>query len=172
MVPFEIRAAVPGDEDQLLHVARYLNTVNLPHDHGEINEIVDNVCAESDGGGLSFYHELDDTLFAVTSETFAGQIYTAFGLENIADAADDGTAAGYPQLSTEYVVEEDADLIFLAYGDEATTEAVAERPAFDTVTAVQNDAVYLLDADTASRWGPRVADFAQDIGDAVLEQVG
>lgn len=136
----------------------------------EINEIVDNVCAETDGDGPSFYHELDDTLFTATSETFIGQVYAAFGLHNIADEADDGSAAGYPQLSTEYVVEEDTDMIFLAHGDEDEVEAVAERPAFDTVTAVQNDAVYLLDADIASRWGPRVVDLAQAIGDAVLEQ--
>ncbi|HRI69915.1 MAG TPA: arginine N-succinyltransferase [Polyangium sp.] len=40
MVPFEIRAAVLGDEEQLLHVARHLNTVNLPNDRDEIHEIV------------------------------------------------------------------------------------------------------------------------------------
>src|SRR5699024_4127562 len=130
-----------------------------------LNETADTVCAETDGDGPSFNHELDDPLFTAPSETSIGQIYAAFGLHNIADEADDGSAAGYPQLSTEYVVEEDTDMIFLAYGDEAEVEAVAERPAFDTVTAVQNDAVYLLDPDIASRWGPRVVDLAQAIGD-------
>jgi arginine N-succinyltransferase len=33
---FEIRGAVPADEDQLLEVARHLNTVNLPADRDEI----------------------------------------------------------------------------------------------------------------------------------------
>jgi arginine N-succinyltransferase len=41
MIPFEIRALLPGDEDQLLEVARYLNSVNLPHDRPTIAEIVD-----------------------------------------------------------------------------------------------------------------------------------
>ncbi len=40
MVPFEIRAAVLGDEEQLLYVARHLNTVNLPNDRDVIHEIV------------------------------------------------------------------------------------------------------------------------------------
>ena len=41
----------------------------------------------------------------VTSSTFFGQIYSLFGLENIADPADgDGSAFGYPQLSSEFVV--------------------------------------------------------------------
>lgn len=40
MVSFEIRAAVPGDEEQLLAVARHLNSVNLPDDPDAVNEIV------------------------------------------------------------------------------------------------------------------------------------
>lgn len=41
MVSFEIRAAVHGDEEQLLSVARHLNSVNLPNDQEAIHEIVD-----------------------------------------------------------------------------------------------------------------------------------
>src|SRR5208282_5660359 len=39
--PYEIRGAVPADEDQLLAVARHLNTVNLPDDRVEIRGILD-----------------------------------------------------------------------------------------------------------------------------------
>jgi arginine N-succinyltransferase len=41
MVRFEIRALLPGDEDQLHRIARHLNSVNLPNDRGRIEEIVD-----------------------------------------------------------------------------------------------------------------------------------
>src|SRR3954453_10708018 len=41
MVAYEIRAALPGDEPQLLRVARHLNSVNLPDDRDAIHEIVD-----------------------------------------------------------------------------------------------------------------------------------
>ncbi|MFO0756903.1 MAG: arginine N-succinyltransferase [Byssovorax sp.] len=41
MVAFEIRAVLPGDEDQILRVARHLNSVNLPHDRDSIHDIVD-----------------------------------------------------------------------------------------------------------------------------------
>ena len=40
MPAFEIRAALPSDEDELLAVARHLNTVNLPHDRGSIRELL------------------------------------------------------------------------------------------------------------------------------------
>jgi len=39
--PYEIRGAVPADEDQLLDVARHLNTVNLPADREDIRGILD-----------------------------------------------------------------------------------------------------------------------------------
>ncbi|GHD22503.1 ABC transporter substrate-binding protein [Nocardiopsis kunsanensis] len=139
----------------------------------EITSTVEDVCAElGDTEPLSVYHELDDSLYAATSETFIGQIYSMFGLTNIADDADDGSAGGYPKLSAEYVVEEDADLIFLAYGDENAVEELEQRPAFDTVTAVSDGAVHTLDPDISSRWGPRVVELTEDIGDAVLEQSG
>ncbi|WP_116243805.1 ABC transporter substrate-binding protein [Nocardiopsis sp. FIRDI 009] len=138
----------------------------------EFNEVVENVRAEVGETDLTFYQELDDTLYSATSDTFVGQIYSSFGLVNIADEADDGTSGGYPQLSQEFVVEQNPDLIFLSYGGADAVSAVAERPAFDTVTAVRNDAVIQLDEDIASRWGPRVVDFAEAVGAAVIENAG
>lgn len=137
----------------------------------EIATTVEEVCAEvGDAEPMSVYHELDDSMYAATSETFIGQIYSLFGLVNIADEADDGSAGGYPQVSAEYVVEEDPDLIFLAYGDEGAVDEIAERPAFDAVTAVADDSVELLDPDVSSRWSSRVVDLTEAVGDAVREQ--
>lgn len=39
--PYEIRGAVPADEDQLLDVAHHLNTVNLPADRDDVRGILD-----------------------------------------------------------------------------------------------------------------------------------
>jgi len=122
-----------------------------------------------DTDGVTYYHELDNSLYTATSSTFYGQLYGLFGLENIADAADDdGSAFGYPQLSSEYVVSADPDLIFLAdalYGESA--ETVAARPGWDVLTAVQSGNVVELDSDIASRWGPRIVDFAESVSDAI-----
>src|SRR4051812_15409695 len=41
MLPYEIRGAVPSDEDQLLAVAHHLNTVNLPDDRQAIRGILE-----------------------------------------------------------------------------------------------------------------------------------
>ena len=55
------------------------------------------------GAGLRVYHELDPTFYSAASSTFIGGVYELFGLENIADGAEDASG-GYPQLSAEYVV--------------------------------------------------------------------
>ncbi|MEC8919577.1 MAG: ABC transporter substrate-binding protein [Actinomycetota bacterium] len=110
---------------------------------------------------LSYYHELDDTLYTVTSSTFIGEVYALAGLVNAADAADpDGASWGYPQLSAEYLLDVDPDLIFLADTKccSQTAVTVAERPGWRALTAVTNGAVVELDDDVASRWGPRVVD--------------
>jgi iron complex transport system substrate-binding protein len=129
---------------------------------------IDDVLATAPDEALTYYHELDSTLFSVTSKTFIGEVYSSFGLVNIADAADtDGT--GYPQLSAEYLLEQDPDLIFLAdtkcCGESAATAAA--RPGWSELAAVQNGNVIELDDDIASRWGPRVVEFFEAIAAAI-----
>jgi iron complex transport system substrate-binding protein len=113
---------------------------------------------------LKVYHELDQTYFSATSQTFIGSVYTLFGLENIADEAKDA-AGGYPQLSAEYVVTAAPDLIVLADTKccGQTPATVAKRPAFAQIPAVKQGRVLPVDDDVASRWGPRTADFAEAV---------
>jgi iron complex transport system substrate-binding protein len=121
---------------------------------------------------LTFYHELDDTYYSVTSETFIGQVYTLMGLVNIADAVGEGSF-GYPQLSEEYILEQDPDLIFLAdticCGVDASS--LADRPGWNSLTAVERGAVIELDDDVASRWGPRIIELIRTVGAAIATQV-
>jgi iron complex transport system substrate-binding protein len=115
---------------------------------------------------LTYYHELDNTYFTVGSNTFIGAVYQAAGLRNIADATEGDT--DYPQLSAEFIVSQNPDLIFLAdagFGESAAT--VAARPGWGDLTAVTTGAIFPLDADIASRWGPRVVDFLQVVTDAI-----
>ncbi len=122
----------------------------------------------ADAEGMSVYHELDPTYYSASSSTFIGSVYDLFGLENIADDAP-GAETGYPQLSAEYVVGAAPDLIVLAdtICCEQTAETVEQRPAFDTLPAVQEGRILEVSDDIASRWGPRVADFAESVAEAL-----
>ena len=118
--------------------------------------------------GLTVYHELDPTLYSATSKTFVGQIYSLFGLRNIADAADK-TGSGYPQLSSEYVVASNPDLIVLAdtacCGQSLAT--LRARPGWNAITAVRKGLVIRIDDSIASRWGPRTVDFVRAVARAL-----
>lgn len=122
--------------------------------------------------GISFYHEVDPTLYSASSASFLGQVYALLGMENIADAADPDGILGFPQLASEYVVSEDPDLIFLADSSMGVTpESLADRPGWAEMTAVQGGAITVLDEYLASNWGPRVVELLQSIADAVTELV-
>ena len=109
---------------------------------------------------ITFFHELDNTLYSVTSDTFIGRVYKDFGLVNIADKAAGADSYGYPQLSAEYLLKTDPDVIFLAdaeYGESAAT--VKARAGWSGITAVAKRNVFALPNDIPSRWGPRLVDF-------------
>jgi iron complex transport system substrate-binding protein len=114
---------------------------------------------------LTYYHEVDDTYYSATSATFIGSIYSLFGLTSIADAADD-IGSGFPQLSPEYIIEADPDIIFYGCAEwcGTTPESIAERPGWGSLSAVESGALVAIDDDLTSRWGPRLAQFVETVG--------
>jgi len=116
------------------------------------------------------YYEIDNTFFSADSTTFIGQLLKLAGLRNIADEATKDSS-GFPQLSSEFVVQADPAVIFLAdtlcCGQ--TAQKAAARPGFAKVQAVRNGRVVELDDDIASRWGPRVVELYRQLVDATKE---
>ena len=119
---------------------------------------------------LKVYHELDDTYYSATSATFIGQVYSLLGLKNIADGAN-ASAGDYPQLSAEYIVSSNPDLIVLADTKccHQTLATVAARPGWSSIAAVKSGQVIGADDDIASRWGPRVVEFLRAIAPHVKQ---
>ena len=117
---------------------------------------------------LSVYHELTPDFYSATSKTFVGQVYSAFGLRNIADAAD-SVGTGYPQLSAEYIVSANPDLVVLAdtvcCGQKPST--VAARPGWDHINAVSTGSIVRIHDSIASRWGPRIVNFFRAMSSAL-----
>jgi iron complex transport system substrate-binding protein len=116
---------------------------------------------------LTVYHELDQTYYSATSHTFIGQMYSLLGLKDIADAA--GSKTDYPQLSAEYIIAADPDVIVLAdtvcCGQNLAK--VAARPGWSTIRAVQNREVVAVDDSIASQWSPRIVQFLEAVAAAV-----
>jgi iron complex transport system substrate-binding protein len=119
---------------------------------------------------IRIFHELDDTYYSVTSNTFIGKVYKDFGAVNIADAAAGADNSGYPQLSAEYLLKSDPQVIFLAdaqYG--VTADSVSKRAGWSQISAVKNKKIVELPADIPSRWGPRLVDFYKLIGTSLAK---
>jgi iron complex transport system substrate-binding protein len=129
----------------------------------QIEEVLGSV---DDVAEATYFYELDNTYFTLTSNTFIGSLMSELGLANIADGVEEGN--DYPQLNAEVIIEQNPTYIFLAdtaYGESAAT--VAARPGWESLDAVVNGRVVELDSDIASRWGPRVVDLVQAVADAL-----
>lgn len=116
---------------------------------------------------LTVYHELDQTYYSATSHTFIGQMYKLLGLQNIADNAK--ASSDYPQLSSEYIVASNPDLIVLAdtvcCGQNRAT--VSARPGWSNIAAVKTGEVVPVNDSIASEWGPRIVLFLKAVASAV-----
>ena len=118
--------------------------------------------------GLGVYHELGPDYYSAKSSTFIGSIYEELGAVNIADGAGK-KAPDYPQLSAEYIVEADPDLIILSDTKccGQTVEKVGRRPGWQKIDAVEDGDVVEVNDDIASRWGPRIVDFVRIVSEAM-----
>jgi len=131
----------------------------------EIAEIVAGVTKANPP--LSYFYELDPTLYTITSNTFIGGVMSSLGLVSIADGVEAGN--DYPQLSAEVLVEKNPDIIFLADTKccAQSPQTVAARDGWAALTAVQTGSIIELDDDIASRWGPRLVDLVRVVAEAV-----
>ena len=154
----------------------YVTILDLGIAVGRLDEalaLVEDLQAEIDAGldagpgvPIRVYHELDNTFFSVSSNSFIGAVYAAMGAENIADEAD-ADGYGYPQLTEEYIIEADPELIVITDQVGYTPEDVAARPGWGEVSAVRNGNIVMVVADTASRWGPRLPQFIDAVAEAL-----
>jgi iron complex transport system substrate-binding protein len=140
--------------------------------HAVVTRMRDQIAALVDqasaGTGLKIFHELGPDYYSATSKTFIGSIYEKLGAENIADGAGK-KAPDYPQLSAEYIVKSNPDLIILSDTKccGQTLEKVATRPGWKKIDAVADADVLEADDDIASRWGPRIVEFVRLVSEAM-----
>ncbi len=127
--------------------------------------------AYAKSSGLTYYDEISgppssSVVYAASSKSFIGQLFTLLGMHNITS-----DPSGFPELSQEYIIKASPQLIFLSDNQKSdggiTASTVAHRAGWSTIRAVRNHAIYGLNDDAASRWGPRVVVLMREISDAV-----
>ena len=114
---------------------------------------------------LRVYHELDPTYYSATSQTFIGSIYKLFGFRDIADAAGGARRRLPAALGRVHRREEPADhrprrheVLRAGLRDRRRRDRAGARslPCSTTAWCSAND-------DVASRWGPRIVQFARTV---------
>lgn len=120
------------------------------------------------------YHEIwNDPLMSAGPGTFIEELIVLTGGENIFTDA----TTSWPVVSSEAIIEKNPDVMFfpnmyMGVGNfYQTIEAVKDRPGWDSITAVQNDAIYEINADIISRSGPRLVNAIEIIAKMVHPEI-
>lgn len=127
------------------------------------------IAAKSENTGKTVYFEVSPLqwgLWTAGKNTFMDELAAMCGLTNaFADVE------GWAAISEEQVLERDPDYIVtitMYYGEGPTpVEEIKGREGWDSLKAVQNDAILNADSNEISRPGPRLQDAAQTIYDFV-----
>jgi iron complex transport system substrate-binding protein len=142
----------------------------------DIRSRIDNVTNQAATAATTpkVYHEVwNDPLMSVGPSTFIDELISCAGGENIFHDA----ASSWPVVSSEAIIEKNPDVMFfpdmyMGVGNfYETIETVASRPGWDTISAVQNGALYEINADIISRSGPRLVDALEIIAKMVHPEI-
>ena len=102
-------------------------------------------------------------IYVVGQNTFMNEMLKAINVENAVKEE------GWPMYSAEQFIAANPDSIVFTYaGDD---ETIKNNPAFATMTAIQNNALTVVDGDTTSRQGPRIAEGVESLAQAIYPEV-
>lgn len=106
-------------------------------------------------------------LYTAGTGTFIHEMLTMIQAENVA-----GDQEGWISLSPEAVVAANPDVIITTEGGyvENAVEQIKERSGYADITAVQEDAVYELDSDMATRSGPRLTEGLMTLAELIYPE--
>ena len=139
----------------------------------QIDAVVDTVTNEATTTPTVYHEVWYDPIMSVGPTTFIDELMALAGGENIFHDA----TTSWPVVSSEAIVEKNPDVMFFPDMYMSTTnfyetiQAVKERPGWDSITAVQNDAIYEINADIVSRTGPRLVDALEAIAKMVHPEI-
>lgn len=101
-------------------------------------------------------------IYVAGQATFMNEMLKAIHVENA--VKEDGWLLYSPE---QFIAANPDSLIFTYEGDD---EVIKNNPAFAVMTAVENDALTVVDGDTTSRQGPRLAQGVEELARAIYPE--
>ena len=111
---------------------------------------------------IKVYYEVWNAPFmSVGSTSFIHDVIVNAGGKNIFDDLTDS----YPMVSEETIIARAPDVILIPMNNGVSVEDVKSRAGWDSIPAVANDRVYIIDDNVYSRPAPRIADVVLDLSE-------
>jgi iron complex transport system substrate-binding protein len=131
-----------------------------------IKAVTDKVASIPQDKRVTVFWEIwDEPLMTAGPSSFPGQILELAGGKSIfADLSTD-----YPTVSAEDVIKRNPAVVMGpdTHADKLTNDIIGKRPGWEKVDAIVKGRVYLINGDTSSRSGPRLASALQDVAKAL-----
>jgi iron complex transport system substrate-binding protein len=152
---------------------RYSEAVALESEIKQRIDAVANQAADATSTPKVYHEVWNEPIMSAGPGTFIDEIITLAGGENIFNDA----TTSWPTVSSEAIIEKNPDVMVfpdMYMGRQnfyETIEAVENRPGWDIISAVQNDAIYEINADIISRSGPRLADALEALAKMIHPEI-
>ncbi|MEG0259199.1 MAG: ABC transporter substrate-binding protein [Lysinibacillus sp.] len=99
-------------------------------------------------------------------DTFMQEMLEMINAKNV--AAD---VSGFYKIDAEQIIKKNPDVIIVTYNYVPDIlKTIPQRPGFETVTAVKNNDIFLVDPNTTVRQGPRLADGLEELAKAIYPE--
>lgn len=165
----------PNDIDSIVESIKSIGLATGKNDEAEVlsKEILDGkdeIVKKVEGlePVRAIYEIWHDPITAAGKGSFIDSLITLANGENIAQKAD----GEYPIFDVETLIEEDPEVYFLSSdASEEVVNEIANRPGFSDVTAVKEGQIFVLDADTTLRPGPRIIEALTLIAESLHPEI-
>jgi iron complex transport system substrate-binding protein len=112
----------------------------------------------------SIWVEIDPMLYSTGQGTFMQEMLNILNARNIV-----ANQQGWPQVSEEFVVSKNPDIIIATY--EGAITSVNKRDAWKNITALKTGNVFEINADLVSRAGPRVIEGVEKLAEIIYPKL-
>lgn len=115
-------------------------------------------------GAQKLYYEVWNVPYmSAGAQSFINEVISAAGAQNIFSDVNDA----YPIVSEESIISRQPEIIIIPASSGVTVDDVKQRAGWQTIPAVQNNKIFIVDDNVYTRPGPRIADVVVELAELI-----
>lgn len=116
------------------------------------------------GGAQKLYYEVWNVPYmSAGAQSFINEVISAAGAQNIFSDVNDA----YPIVSEESIISRQPEIIIIPASSGVTVADVKQRAGWQTIPAVQNNKIFIVDDNVYTRPGPRIVDVVVELAELI-----